>query len=376
MGSSTRPGPVLSARALNRALLERQLLIRRERLPPLDAIERLVGVQAQAPNVPYVALWSRLEDFDPCELGATIEDRRAVRASLMRATIHLVTARDALVLRPIVQRVLERAFGSQSFSREVGGADLDELVAIARELVEERPRTRAELGPLLHERWPEGDPGALALAVTYRLPLVQVPPRGVWGKTGAPRWTTLDGWLGQPLAFEAAPDPAVLRYLGAFGPAATRDVATWSGLSRLAEVMERLRPRLRTFRDEAGVELFDLPDAPLPDPETPSPPRFLGEYDNVLLSHADRSRVIPNRRPVPLPPGTGGSVGAVLVGGFFRGMWRITRAAGRAVLSIELLDPISAADGIDVASEGERLLGFLAPGTDADIRFVEPGSGR
>ena len=331
-------------------------------------LEHLVGMQAQVPLAPYVGLWSRLHRFRPEKLATMIEDRTAVRGSLMRATLHLTTARDYLALRPVVQSVLERSFESSVFRKRLDGVDLDDLRARGRELVDDEPRTRAELGPLLAERWPGRDPDALAYTVTYLDPIVQVPPRGVWGKVGPPRWTTVQAWTGRSLD-PPSPESVVLRYLSAFGPATTADVRAWSGLAGMKDVVERLRPKLRTFRDEHGRELFDVPDGPLPHPDTPAPVRFLPEFDNTTLSHADRSRVLPDEHRQRVFASRDWRL--VLVDGFARTLWRTPRERGRIVLEIEPLERITKADRAAVAEEGDRLLGFLTTGPNAhDIRFV------
>ena len=360
---------VLSLRALNRATLERQLLLQRQRVPALDAIEHLVGLQAQAPNAPYVGLWTRLDGFRAEELAAAITGREVIRTWLMRGTVHLVTAADGLTLRPLLQP-LDRLFSATRFHRNLAGIDLEALVAAGRALLEERPRSRAELGRLLSEHWPEHDATSLAYAVNYLVPCVQVPPRGVWGQTGPATLTTLEAWLGRALEPRLSLSELVTRYLAAFGPATAMDIQTWSGLTRLREAADQLRPRLRTHRDEEGRELLDLPDAPRPDPDTPAPPRFLPEYDNVLLSHADRRRVIPDGRRPPLPPGNGGALGTVLVDGFWRGTWAITREGACAVLTVEPFARLSNQDRAVLAEEGMRLLEFAAADADGhDVRF-------
>jgi hypothetical protein len=331
-------------------------------------VEHLVGMQAQEPRNPYVALWSRIDGFQPQELEGLIAGREAVRMTLLRATIHLATARDCLALRPALQAVSERTFWSGSpFGRRLGKAGVDKIVAAGRALVEEEPRTRAQLRALLGERWPDRDAEAMAHAVAYLVPLVQIPPRGLWSTSGRAMLATVESWLGRPLDGDSSPDHAVLRYLATFGPASVKDVATWSGLTAVREVLERLRGDLRTFRDENGVELLDLPDAPLADPDTPAPVRFLPEYDNVFLSHADRSRIAnPEDRP-RLGFGDGRFSSMLLVGGFLRAAWRLEEGA----LVVKPARRLSKKDTAAVTAEGRRLLAFLTAGAaEPEVRIL------
>ena len=348
----------LTSRALNRALLERQLLLRRHELPALGAIEHLVGLQGQAPDAPYVALWSRLEGFEPTELAEALLEKQTVRMPVMRGTVHLVTARDSIALRALAQPALARGFGSSVWARRLDGVDLAELTAAGRKLLVE-PLTRVELGRRLAQRWPAHEPLALAYAVTALVPAVQVPPRGIWGQRGQATWLAHDVWLGRDTATDLEPEAVARRYLRAFGPASAADFATWSGLTGARELLDRLRPELRTFRDENGRELFDVEDGPLPDPGTPAPPRFLAEFDNILLSHADRTRVIEGTRKPPIPPGNGGVQGTVLIDGFMRASWKLTPGAE---LRVTPYTPLARRAATEVAEEGERLLAFLSPG--------------
>ena len=363
---------VLTLRELNRATLERQLLLCRQKLPALEAIEHLVGLQAQAPNPPYIGLWTRLEGFHPDELARLITDRRAVRIALMRNTIHLVTARDCHALRPVVQAVFDRdLYANRTHRAGIKGMDIQALVAAGHTLLEERPRTAKELGVLLKERWPDRDAASLARAIRHLVPLVQVPPRGVWGKSGQAAHTTVESWLGRPLDPNPSLDEMIVRYLGTFGPAAVKDVQTWSGLTRLSEVTERLRSRLRTFRDEQGKELFDLPDAPRPHPDTPAPVRFLYDFDNLLLSHADRTRVLDPAYRQLLWPRTNMALGSVLLDGFVRASWRLEQDQGSARLLVTSFADLPRNYSAEVMAEGIRLLRFLAAEVDRhDVRFA------
>jgi hypothetical protein len=243
---------VLDRRTLNRALLERQILLRRKRVPVMRAVERLVAMQAQVPRDPYVALWSRLDPFRPEALAEPIADRRAVRMTLLRGTLHLVTARDALGLRALIQPVIEGVlYGSSPLRTAVGSVETAELLRLLRDRLEERPRTRAELVKEIGERWPDADATSLGYAM-YLLPTVQVTPRGVWGQTGRSAFTTVEAWLGRSIEPDTQPDEMLLRYLSTFGPSTVADAQTWSGLSGLRGAFERLAPRLRTFPNDGA----------------------------------------------------------------------------------------------------------------------------
>jgi hypothetical protein len=411
---------VLGLRALNRALLERQLLLRRSPLPApqpaaagapeaagqsaaagqspvagqaeaagspeaagqrtaagsdraariVATVEQLVGMQAQAPFPPYYGLWSRLDGFVPEDLAALILGRQLVRIALMRGTIHLVSARDCLALRPLLQPVIDRGLAG-NFGRDLGGLDRAELAAAGRALVEHQPRTFSELGELLAQRWPDYPAASLAQAIRTMVPLVQVPPRAIWGRAGAAAHTSAQAWLGAPLDPASTLDQLVLRYLAAFGPATVADLQAWSGLTRLREVTGRLRPGLRVFRHENGSELLDLPGALRPDPDTPAPVRLTAEFDNLVLSHADRSRIISDEHRKRLATVNGIFPGAVLVDGLVAGMWRLTSTRSASTLVIEMFGSASTADRDAIEAEGERLLDFAAPAEAArDLRFA------
>jgi hypothetical protein len=371
--ASAREGAVLSPQSLNRALLERQLLLRREDLGVPDVLRHLVGLQAQNPIAPYIALWSRLLDFDPEDLSGLVTARKVVRVALMRWTLHAVTVGDCMALRPVVQPVIEARMKA-GFGRHLSGVDCDALVRRGRSLVEQEPRTFGDVGRLLATEWPGREPRVLANALSALTPLVHVPPRGLWGRNGRAIQTTAERWLGRPLDKASQPDEMILRYLAAFGPASATDIRTWSGLAGLEPAICRLRPHLRTFYDEHGRELLDVPDGPLPDPETAAPPRFLADNDNLVHAHADRSRILAPHHPKRLR-----ATRTFLIDGFVAGAWRLIQGPRLTTLEITPFDEIRRPDRAALAEEGIRLLSFLAARAEQDVRltitFLEPSSG-
>lgn len=375
MRTSQRAGAasaaVLSKRQLNRALLDRQMLLQRSSISVLEAIERLVAIQAQAPNPPYFALWSRLEGFRHEQLSHLMKERQVVRIALMRSTIHLVSARDCLEMRPLLASVLDKGLRS-TFSKKLAALNLDTISAAGRALVEAKPRTFNELGKLLVEQWPEADPAALSAIIRTLVPLVQVPPRGIWGTSGQAAHTSAEAWLGEPLAAAPSIDEMLLRYLAAFGPATVKDMQVWSGLSRLRDTVESLRPKLRTFSDENGNELFDLPNASLPPADTIAPPRFLSEFDNMLLSYADRSRIMDEKHKPLIFTINGIIRSTFLIDGFVRGTWKIEQTNKSAALFIQPFERLSTADQKALAEEGAKLLTFAAQSAGIqEIHFME-----
>jgi hypothetical protein len=362
---------ILTLRELNRATLARQMLLERENASSLEAVQRLVALQAQVTSPPYVGLWTRLEEFGREDLTRLMLERRVVRATLMRATLQLMTADDYLLLRPALQPALTRSMRSIAGKR-LEGLNLDRLVSAARDFFQEEPRTFADLRPLLSDLEPDRDPSALAYAVRTMLPLVQVPSGGVWGYSGKAPFTTPERWLGRPPHGSQEARDLILRYLAAFGPATVRDVQTWSGRTQLKTFVEAMRPELRTFRDENGNELFDLPEAPLPPADTPAPPRFVPDYDNLVLSHVDRGRVLPDEHRKKVFLSAARVRATFLIDGFVRGAWNLEKKRKTAILLIEPFEPLSSEDRDTLGEEGERLVRFVAEPQGAEtfeVRF-------
>jgi hypothetical protein len=250
------------------------------------------------------------------------------------------------------------------FRRELDGIDLDELLAAARALVEAEPMGAAAIGRALLPRFPDRDPRVLGYAANFLLPMVQLPPRGVWRDRKRPLLTTAESWLGAPLAGDPSPDELALRYLAAFGPATAGDFRAWSGLTGAAAVLERLAPELRRFRDERGRVLYDVPDGPLPDPDTPAPVRFLPVYDNAILAHDDRSRILADGYPPRIA-----DFPTLLVDGFAVGLWGIDGGQ----LEVRLFARIDARDRAAIEDEGARLLAFATEDEPRGVRYAPLG---
>ncbi|SDJ72036.1 winged helix DNA-binding domain-containing protein [Variovorax sp. OV700] len=364
---------VLSQRALNRATLARQMLLERRKATVTQAIEKLAGLQAQAPNPPYIGLWSRLEGFRREQLTEALKKRRVVRMSTMRATLHLMAASDALAWRPLLEPVHQRGLAGEH-ARALEGIDRAAVVKAGWALLREGALTGSELGQALAARWKDRQPASLAALIRNSVPLVHLPPAGNWNSHQSAQLQPIGQWLGESAAGAAAAtqDDLLLRYLAAFGPATLADAGAWSGLTGWKAVAERLRPQLRTFTGEQGQELFDLPRAPRPGPDAFAPPRLVAEWDNLLLSHADRSRVMSEAHRSRVFTVNGIVRGTVLLDGIVAGTWKIERAKNAATVVLEPFARWSQPDRLGVQEEAMRLLAFAAAGEGErhDVRVL------
>lgn len=370
------PMTTLTLREQNRATLARQLLLTREKTTALAAIERLVGLQAQLPRPPFIGLWSRVEGFQREALTGALKRREVVRATLMRGTLHLMSAEDYVALRPAVRPVLDRALRSVLRER-ADSLDLDRLVPAAQAYFGQEPRTFTELRAHLMALNPKGDERAMGFAIRTQLPLVQVPTEATWGYPGTADFALAEAWLGKELGKgDAPPHALVLRYLAAFGPASVADAQAWSGLQGLKEVFEALRPELCSFRDERGKELFDLPDAPRPPPDVLAPVRFIPEFDNLIVSRAD-ARFVAGHHRSSIFLSALRVLPTFLVDGFAAGTWKVERAKSAAALVIQPFEALSKKVREELADEGDALVRFAESDAGAfEVRFAKPRSAR
>ncbi|MHA7134567.1 winged helix DNA-binding domain-containing protein [Oerskovia turbata] len=403
MTAAGRHGPTLSLDELNRALLARQHLLApapparlraastspasadatsgaRPSTPALAEIDHLVGLQSQAPTSPYPGLWSRLDGFRADDLADRLLDRSVTRIAVMRGTVHLVTADDALELPGVLAALLESGVRTgTAHAKALAGTSLDDVAAAARDLLTESPLTSGDLGRALGERWPDVHPQHLAYTARCLLPLVQVTPRGLWGASGpgtTTTWTTADAWFGRASRSFLDPDERaealvrlVRRYLAAFGPATVMDAQRWSGLTGLRDAVGRLRPELVTFTGPDGKEHLDLPDAPRPGADAPAPLVLVAEFDNLVLGHADRTRVVDDARRKAITTVNGQVPGTVLVDGYVAATWKVRRGprSGTAPDAVARLDvtplghTFTRAQRAALEARGRELLRFVAP---------------
>ncbi|MFN0110388.1 MAG: winged helix DNA-binding domain-containing protein [Blastocatellia bacterium] len=367
------PARILNSRELNRATLSRQMLLDRESLPVPAAIERLAGMQAQLASAPFVGLWTRLKGFKREDLASAIEARKIIKATMMRATLHLCLTEDYLRFRTTLQPVLSGA--GEAIAKQRGSDfDRDKLLAQARKFIAEKPRTFAEISDWLAELMPDQDVGALRYTIRTHLPMVQIPISSGWSYPGKPEFTLAESWIGRKISAKDDLQGLARRYLAAFGPASVNDMQTWSGLKlpALKEVFEKLKPELQTYRDEAKRELFDLAVTSLPSQDTPAPIRFLPEFDNLLLSHNKRLRIVADehRSRVYLPALR--VAATILIDGFVAGVWKIEKTKTAATLMIEPFGKLTKKDRAVLVEEGEPLVRFVEPTARSfEIRFAE-----
>lgn len=364
-------GDTLTLRQLNRATLARQLLLERADIPVLAAVERLCGIQAQEARPPFVGLWSRVAKFRAEDLHGLLHKRTVVRATFLRGTLHVLSAKDYATFRAVLQPVLDE--GQRVLGTRAKGLDIDKVLPVAMALFQEQPRDFNELRALLQAEFPDVNERALGFSTRMRLPLVMVPTDARWAFPSVADFTLAEDWLSTSLSEDDTPDELVRRYLAAYGPATAADVQTWSGLRGVKQVLARLRPELITVRDEQGKELFDLPDAPRPDGDVPAPPRFLPEFDNLVLSHAERSRVIADDHRGHVVTKNLRVRASVFYDGFACGIWDIERKKNSVTLRVTPFRRLPAAAVGALTEEAEATLGFIEPDAPgAGVRFEEP----
>lgn len=364
--SEARRNETVSCAQLRRWTLARQQLTDPTKMSAMDLTEHLVGLQAQTPWSWYVGFHSRLHPADPERISSHLGEKQLVRMSSLRATIHLMTPRDAASLRAMTQPAHDRTLAS-GFGRDLADVDLHAVTAAAGELLAESSMTLKDLGRRLSTTWPDTSPSALAMIARYRLPLAQLPPRGLWKQSGPIAYTTLDQWLG------ASPDPSlsvkdyILRYLAAYGPATVMDFQTWAGITKARPHFDELADSLITFRDECGQRLYDLLHAPRPTDDRALPVRLLYDYDNLLLAYKDRSRFITEPYAARQRDMGGMTAQAVLVDGTTAGTWRHSTEEGTSRIDIVLVHSVTGWARDLLHDEARNLARWLAPSSDAHV---------
>jgi hypothetical protein len=365
------PTRTLTTRDLNRALLARQQLLKRKRLSVPQTIHNVGGLQTQEPKDPFVSLWSRIDNFKREKLLTAAEDRSIVRGSNLRCTIHTVTAEDFVKYRLALQPVIAR--DTANWKDRYIGLDKPAVIKAVRKLLsDDVPRNAREIGGALQQQFPDANREGLSHCARIHVPVVMTPTDERFGYSRPPKLMLAERFLGEKLAKDTPLSDFILWGIAAIGPCGAADLRTWSGMPGIREAIEPLRPQLMSFRDESGRELFDLPNAPRPKAGTPAPIRFLGEFDNVALSHADRARIVdPQHAKLFNFSKNGRRAFTVLIDGFVRASWQINVKRKRATITVMPFEQESRQTVDELAAEAERLVQFVEP--DADAHFVEFG---
>ena len=351
---------VLSNRQLNRATLARQLLLARDaEIGIAGALAHLLGSQGQQTHDPYIGLWSRLAEFRHEDLTALIADRTLARATTMRGTLHLHPTDDLIGIRAIVQPELETVWNG-NFHRRFGSEDKQRALKAGRKLLDARAMTAGQLSKALHPKFPTAEPLALSTLLQLHETLVQIPPTRIWGNNAAPILTRIENWLPPPYERPVSREELVLRYLRSYGPASVADMTTWGRITGLGKTFDALRHRLVTFRDETGEELFDLPDGPRPDEDTPAPVRFLPLYDNAYLGYANRRRML-SEETAHLINLFQNFKPAVLIDGMVNAGWAIADGKGGSTIDIECYRTLTRSETRELKAEAEAFLLFMRP---------------
>ncbi len=365
---ATTKDATLSARALNRATLARQHLLARTPMGVEAMIDHLVGMQAQQPRPPYVGLWTRLTTFSREDLHTAVHDKRVLRVTFVRGTLHLITAADYHRVRSTIQPLLSR--GMQSIVRDrAATTDLDRVVAMAERFFGKRAANFETFREEVAAAFPDADVRALAYGARLNVPLVQVPDQSTWGWSPDPEFTSATRWTGRSVHAEGAPlTDLVRRYLAAFGPATPGDFGVWSAAPGAKALFAAIRDELVTFRDERGRELFDLPEAPRPDEDTPAPIRLLPDFDNLVLAHDDRTRLMDDAHRAKILTKNLLVRATVLVDGRVAGMWKVERKAKVATFALTPFVKLTKQTLAEIEAEADALLRFVEP--DAPTRAM------
>ena len=337
------------------------MLLAREEASPVSVVERLVAMQAQQPRPPFIGLWTRIAGFRRDSLVELLHQRKLVRATTFRATIHIMTAKDFLAYRSAVQTVWNFGF------------DPMPMVAAARKQFEQRPHTFAELRTSLLNEFPHLNDRFMGYAARIRLPLVMLPDDSEYAFGADARFALAEHWLKKPVSPEPSVRDLVLRYLAAFGPASPADAQNWSGVRNLKPVFTSLRRKLEVFYDEQGRELFDLPGAPRPHDDTPAPVRLIPGFDNLILGHADRSRIIAGEHRARVVTKNLQVLPTFLVDGFVAGTWDIKVVKRTWTVTISPFRKLPSKVCKALVEESESLVSFVAPsGAPAAVVFTGP----